>query len=58
MRKKIADVYIDPGDGHEFPQPITWRRPYTRKFVRLYARACRRLGQGARIVWVREKRNG
>lgn len=51
--KKVADVYITPasGVGGEFPTPIPFSRPYSRKFVENYAQACRDKGQRVRIVW-------
>jgi hypothetical protein len=50
----IARVYITPasGVGGEFPVPVPFNlRHYSRRYVRAYAAGCRRLGQGARIVW-------
>jgi hypothetical protein len=54
----IAEVYIDPGDGHEFPRPLTFDlKFYTRGYVESYARVCRqRLGQTVRIVWPEDHR--
>ena len=53
MRMTLAEVYITPasGVGGEFPAPIRFGTEYTRKFIRNYARGCRRLGMGTRIVW-------
>jgi hypothetical protein len=49
-----AFVYITPasGVGGEFPVPVPFDlKQYSRRYVRAYAEACRRAGQGVRVVW-------
>lgn len=53
----VAKVYIAPGPGQpEWPEPVLFYRPYTKKCLAEYARACRSRGQLPRIVWNRTKK--
>lgn len=56
MKTKIAEAYITPASrvGGEWPIPIAFRQPVTKRFVRAYARACRRIGERVRIVWTKK----